>query len=40
MLYLKIIKNFWKIDYASYKELFKELKNFIEILVGQAVLKL
>ena len=27
-------------NYASYKELFKELKNGIEILVGQAVFKL
>ena len=27
-------------DYASYKKLFKELKNGIEILVGQAVFKL
>ena len=40
MLYLKIINNFLKIDYASYKKLFKELKNGIEILVGQAVFKL
>ena len=31
---------FWKIDNASYKKLFKELKNGIEILVGQAVFKL
>ena len=31
---------FWKIKYASYKKLFKELKNGIEILVGQAVFKL
>ena len=29
-----------KKSYASYKKLFKELKNGIEILVGQAVLKL
>ena len=28
---------FWKINYASYKKLFKELKNGIQILVGQAV---
>ena len=27
-------------NYASYKKLFKELKNGIEILVGQAVVKL
>ena len=27
-------------NYASYKKLFKELKNGIEILVGQAVFKL
>ena len=31
---------FEKIDYASYKKLFKELKNGIEILVGQAIFKL
>ena len=29
-----------KMNYASYKILFKELKNGIEILVGQAVFKL
>ena len=29
---------FWKIKYASCKKLFKELKNGIEILVGQVVL--
>ena len=27
-------------NYASYKKMFKELKNDIEILVGQAILKL
>ena len=27
----------WKIAYASYSKLFKELKNGIEILVGQVV---
>ena len=31
---------FEKINYASYKKLFMELKNAIEILVGQAVFKL
>ena len=31
---------FEKIDYASYKKLFKELKTSTEILVGQADLKL
>ena len=31
---------FEKINYASYKKLFKELKNGIEISVGQAVFKL
>ena len=31
---------FEKINYASYKKLFKELKNSIKILVGQAVFKL
>ena len=36
VLYLKIINIFLKM-YASYKKLFKELKNGIEILVGQAV---
>ena len=41
VLYLKIINNFFeKINYASYKKLFKELKNGIEILVGQLVFKL
>ena len=40
VLYLKIINNFWKIGYASYKKVFKELENGIEILVGQAVFKL
>ena len=40
VLYLKIINNFKKKNNASYKNLFKELKNDIEILVGQAVFKL
>ena len=40
VLYLKIINNVLKIKYASYKTLFKELKNGIEISVGQAVFKL
>ena len=40
VLYLKIVNNFWKIDYVSYKKLFKELKNGIEISVGQEVFKL
>ena len=31
---------FWKIDNASYEKLSYELKNGIEILVGQAVFKL
>ena len=31
---------FKKMNYASYKKLIKELKNGIEILVGQAVFKL
>ena len=31
---------FWKIDYASYRKLFKEFKNGIEILVGQVVFML
>ena len=39
-LNLKLSKDFWKMIYASYSKLFKELKNGIEILVGQAVLKL
>ena len=39
VLYLKII-NFLKMNYASYKQLFKELKNGKEILLGQAVFKL
>ena len=30
----------WKMNYASYTELFKELKNGIGILVGQAVFEL
>ena len=37
VLYLKIVNTFLK--NASYSELFKELKNGIEILVGQAVQK-
>ena len=37
--YLKIINRFF-INYASYKKLFKELKNGIEILVGQVIFKL
>ena len=41
MLFLKIMKKlFWKMKYASYKKMFKELKNGIEILVGQTVIKL
>ena len=42
VLYLKIINMFLKnnICYALYKTLFEELKNGIEILVGQAVFKL
>ena len=40
MLYLKIINNFLKNNYASYKKLFQELKNGIEISVGQAVFTL
>ena len=41
MLYLKIIDTFLKNNiYASYSKWLKELKNGIEILVGQAVLKL
>ena len=35
MLYLKIINTFWKNDICIFK-LSKELKNGIEILVGQA----
>ena len=40
VLYLKIINIFLKITYSSYSKLFKELKNGIEILVGQADFKL
>ena len=42
VLYLKIIisASFWKIIYASYGKLSKELKNSIKIKVGQAVLEL
>ena len=39
MLYLKIINTFLK-NNISYSKLFKELKNGIKILVGQAVFKL
>ena len=31
VLYLKIITSFWKIIYASYSKLSKELKNNIKI---------
>ena len=37
VLYLKIIKIFRKIVYASETNLSKELKNGLEILVGQTV---
>ena len=42
MLYLKIINTFfsWKIIYASYSKLSKELTNGIDILIDQAVFKL
>ena len=40
VLSLKIINNFLKINDASDKILFKELKNGIEILAGQALFKL
>ena len=40
VLYLEIIDNFLKITYASYSNLFKELKSGIEILVGQVVFNL
>ena len=40
MLYLKIINNFLKNNYASYKKLFQELNTGIEISVGQAVFTL
>ena len=36
----KISTSFWKIIYASYGKLSKELKNSIKIEVGQAVLEL
>ena len=39
VLYLKIITIFLKMIYAFYSKLSKELKNGIEILVGQAVFK-
>ena len=43
MLYLEIINTLWQNNIgpcASYGKLFKELKNGIEILVGQALCKL
>ena len=45
VLYLKIINNFLKNELSyknecKWKKLFKELKNGIEILVGQAIFKL
>ena len=40
MLYLKNILFFYKIMFASYSKLSKELKSGITILIGQAVLKL
>ena len=41
MCYLKIIDTFsWKTMYLSYRKLSKELKNGIEILVGQVIYKL
>ena len=40
VLYLKIINIFMKNIYASYSKLPNELKNGIEIYVGQAVLEL
>ena len=40
VFYLKIINDFLQIKYASYKKLFKDLKNGTGILVGQAVFKL
>ena len=40
VLYLKISIFFWKILYASYRKLFKEVKNNNKIKVGQAVLEL
>ena len=40
MRYLKIINNFLKTKVCILLKLFKELKNGIEILVGQAILKL
>ena len=41
VLYLKIINPFfWKIRYASYSKMSKELKNSLKIKVGQAVLEL
>ena len=36
----KLSTSFWKIIYASYSKLSKELKNIIKIKVGQAVLEL
>ena len=41
MFHLKIINIFWKMKYASYSKLSKELKNSNKILkVGQAVIEL
>ena len=36
----KLATSIWKITYASYSKLSKELKNYTEIKVGQAVLEL
>ena len=40
MFYLKIINTLSRTIYESYSKLYKELKNVIQILVGQAVFKL
>ena len=40
VLYLKIINTFLKNNICTFSKLFKELKNGIKILVGQAVFKL
>ena len=40
VLYLKVSTSFWKIIYASYSKLYKELKNSIKIKVRQAILDL
>ena len=40
MFYLKIINTMLKNDYVSYSKLSKELKNDIDILVGQAIFQL